>query len=218
MCFVLFCCVAVLSAAPYFITITSTIKKLSVTSTLAMTPMRWYVLLMRKCWDSGRTLIWRHPPIQSANVNLCLVAEQDHTSPVTGQEQYFGVESTTKQCSRNATCRQWVIILVSLDEYTFPNQVFMISSRDASMLPPNDVCQDTSISFKTMYCLTMPAYVHLPMSTRQCPEPRHSCACPLTNEYQTTSRSYKVQFILAVPAYTHQTTSTKQRLPSNART
>ena len=128
------------------------------------------------------------------------------------------VESTTKQCSRNATCRQWVMILVSLDEYTFPNQVFMISSRDASMLPPNDVCQDTSISFKTMYCLTMPAYVHLPMSTRQCPEPRHPCACPLTNEYQTTSRSYKVQFILAVPAYTHQTTSTKQRLPSNART
>ena len=52
------------------------------------------------------------------------------------------------------------MILVYFDEYTFPNQVFMISSRDASMLPPNDVCQEASISFKTMYRLTMPAYVH----------------------------------------------------------
>ena len=128
--------------------------------------------LMRKWWDLGRG---RHHPIQSANVNLFLVAEQDHTSPVIGQERYFGVESTTKQCSRNAPLLS-VNHNLSLHWVHIPEPGVVISSRDASMLPPNDVCQEASSSYKTMYYVAMPVYVRQPMSTRHRPESRNSCS------------------------------------------
>ena len=113
-------------------------------------------------------IIKQDKSVQSANVKLSPVAEQDHTSPVIGQERYFGMESATKQCSRNAPCCRWIVIFAYF-EYTYPNQVFMISSRHASMLPPNDVCQEASSSYKTMNL-------------------RHARVCSPTNVYQATSR------------------------------
>ena len=159
---------------------------------------------------------------------LFLVAEQDHTSLVIGQKQYFGLESAARKCSRNAPCCQWIIILVYF-EYTFPNQVFMMSPCDASMFPPNDICQQTTSSYKTTYCVAKPANVHQQTSTGQHPGSCHACICPLTNvyhscvclstnEYQTTSRSHKTQWSFGMSAYTHQTMSTRQSLPSDART
>ena len=47
----------------------------------------------------GEDTIKQDKLVQSANVNLSLVAEQDHISLVIEQECYFGVESAAMQCS-----------------------------------------------------------------------------------------------------------------------
>ena len=159
--------------------------------------------LMRKWWDLGRG---RHRPIQSANVNLFLVAEQDHTSPVIGQERYFGVESTTKQCSRNAPLLS-VNHNLSLHWVHIPEPGVVISSRDASMLPPNDVCQETSSSYKTMYHLVMSTNNHLPGNVQGLATPAHvNQPMNIKQHIEATKTS---SFLLC------QHIPTKQRLRSN---